>query len=78
MELLQLLGGGGVLRVVVQDAAVQVQVRDLGEAVGQGHADVAQDDRPGDLLVEGGSLDPLDRALNCKVSFSIMPAYDLL
>lgn len=78
LQLLQLLGGGGVLGVVIQDAAAQVQVGDLGEAVGQGHADVAQDDRPSNLLIEGRSLDPLDRALNQNVSFGIMPVYDLL
>ena len=67
MQLRQLLRSGWGLGVVIEDAAVEIQVGDLGEAAGQRHADIAQDDRPGNLLVEGRTLDPLDRVLNQRV-----------
>lgn len=78
MQLRQLLRSGWGLGVVIEDAAVEIQVGDLGETAGQRHADIAQDDRPGDLLVEGRTLDPLDRVLNQRVILQIQPDYDLL
>ena len=73
LELGELLSGGRGLGVVIEDAAVEVQVGDLWEAAGQSHADVAQDDCPGDLLVEGRTLHPLDRVLNLKVILQSKP-----
>ena len=78
LQLCQLLRSGWGLGVVIEDAAVEIQVRDLGEAAGQRHADIAQDDRPGDLLVEGRTLDPLDGVLNQRVILQIKSDYDLL
>ena len=78
MELGELLCGGRGLGVVIEHAAVEVQVGDLGEGAGQRHADVAQDDCPGDLLVEGRTLDPLNRVLNYKVILQSKPDNDLL
>ena len=78
LQLRQLLCSGWGLGVVIEDAAVEIQVRDLGEAAGQRHADIAQDDRPGDLLVEGRTLDPLDRVLNQRVILQVKSDYDLL